>query len=169
MRCLPHILLLMSCLCCLPMDNWAQYQLVLENPAHFKRVRIDVGDEIAIRVKGMDQLYAGDLQAVKADMLYIFGDSLSPDSLDRLHIARPRGGINMLRGALIMSAIVYPVMMLINLPRDQWTWNKASRVAIYAASALLLQKAMRRAYWKRYRIDKDKWQLRIMPTPESLF
>lgn len=167
-RALLHILLLAS-FWCLQSALMAQYQLVLENPNALKRKRILVGDEIAIRVHGMDQVYAGELQQVKAEKIYIFGDSLSPDSLDRLHIARPRGGINMLRGALIMSAIIYPVMMVVNLPHDQWTWKKASRLAAFAASALVAQKLMKRLYWKRYRLDKGKWRLRIMPTVDSLF
>ncbi len=166
-RLLPYFLLLV-CLGGLPTALLAQYQLVLEHPQAFKRERIYVGDEIALRVKGMDQVYAGDLQRVKAEKIYIFGDSLSPDSLDRLHIARPRGGINMLRGALLMSAVIYPVMMVINLPKDQWTMNKGLRVAAYAASAVIVQKLLKRAYWKRYRLGKGKWELRILPTVESL-
>jgi hypothetical protein len=57
----------------------------------------------------------------------------------------------------------------VNLPPDQWTWNKAGRLATFAASALVAQKLLKRAYWKRYRLDKGKWRLRIMPTVDSLF
>jgi hypothetical protein len=146
----------------------AQFQLVIENPNAFKRDRILVGSEIGIRVKGMDQIYHGELERVKADKIYIFGDSLSPDSLDRFQIARERGGINMLRGALIMSAVIYPVMLVLNQKTSAWTWNKAARVAAFSASALLVQRLLKVAYWKRYRLDKGNWRLKIMPTPESL-
>jgi hypothetical protein len=166
-RLLPYLFVL-AALCSLHAALPAQYQLVLENPGAFKRKHIQVGDEIGIRVKGMDQLYVGDLQKVKAEMIYIFGDSLSPDSLDRIHLAKPRAGINMLRGALIMAAIIYPVMMIINLPHDQWTWKKGAKLAAAAAAALITQKLMKRGYWKRYKLGKGKWELRIMPTVESL-
>ena len=168
MRHLLRIILLFSCLSSLGGAVMGQFQLVVENAAKFKRERIEVGDLIAIRVRGMDELYEGTLQKVKADKIYIFGDSIPVDSLDRIHLARPHGTINMLRGALIMTAIIYPVMMVVNMRNDQWTWNKATRVATVAASALILQKVLKRAYWKRYRVDKGKWQLRIMPTVESL-
>ena len=168
MRPVLRFIFVLSCLSCFGGAAMGQFQLVLENAARFKRERIEVGDRIAIRVRGMDALYEGTLQKVKADKIYIFGDSISVDSLDRIHLARPHGSVNMLRGALIMTAIVYPVMLVVNLRRDQWDMNKAARVATVAASALILQQVLKRAYWKRYRVDKGPWQLRIMPTVESL-
>ncbi len=163
-----RFMLLFSCLSSLAGAALGQFQLVVENAARFKRERIEVGDFIAIRVRGMDDLYEGTIQKVKADKIYIFGDSISVDSLDRIHLARPHATINMLRGALIMTAIIYPVMLILNMRRDQWTVNKAARVATVSATALILQKVLKRAYWKRFRLDKGHWQLRIMPTVESL-
>lgn len=168
MRQLLRFMLIFSCLSSLGGMLMGQFQLVVENAAKFKRERIEVGDLIAIRVRGMDELYEGTLQKVKADKIYIFGDSISVDSLDRIHLARPHATINMLRGALIMTAIIYPIMLVVNMRRDQWTWNKGARVATVAATALILQKVLKRAYWKRYRLDKGNWELRIMPTVESL-
>jgi hypothetical protein len=162
-------LLLLACLCSLQSALWGQYQLVLENANALKRHRIERGDEIGIRVRGMDQIYAGQMERVKAEKFYIFGDSLAPDSIDRIRIARPRGGINMLRGALVMTAIIYPVMMVINLPRDRWTLNRAAITASICATALILQKTLKIAYWKRYRLDRGPWRLRIMPTVDGLF
>lgn len=146
----------------------AQYQLVLEKPGAFKRMRIYVGDEISIRVKGMDQSYVGEVRGVKATQIFMFGDSLDPKSFDRIKLARPRYLPNMVRTSLIMAAIIYPVMMVINLPHKQWTWQKAVQVASVSAAALILQRCMKIFYWKRVRLDKGKWQLRIMPTVESL-
>jgi hypothetical protein len=160
--------ILLAVFCSLQTMAVAQYQLVLENPRAFKRERIYVGDEIAIRVKGMDQVYAGELMGVKSDRIFMFGDSLDPKTFDRIHIARPRAGINMLRGAFIMTSILYPVMMVLNLPPDQWTWNRAAQVAGVSASALVIQKLLKLGFWKRKRLDRGQWRLRIMPTVESL-
>ncbi|MBK9448770.1 MAG: hypothetical protein IPN95_05020 [Bacteroidetes bacterium] len=147
---------------------FGQFQLVLENQNAFKRHRIFVGDEIGIRVKGMDQVYVGELDGVKSSLIFMFGDSLDPKSFDRIHIARPKAGINMLRGAFIMTSILYPVMMVLNLPRDQWTWKRAAITAGVSATALITQKTLKLAYWKRKRLDRGKWELRIRPTVESL-
>ncbi len=147
---------------------FSQFQLVLEKQTAFKRHRIFVGDEIGIRVKGMDQVYVGELDGVKSSLIFMFGDSLDPKSFDRIHIARPRAGINMVRGALVMTSILYPVMMVLNLPRDQWTWKRAAITAGVSAAALVAQKTLKIAYWKRKRLDRGKWELRIRPTVESL-
>jgi hypothetical protein len=154
--------------CCVSGTAIAQYQLVVEKPAALKRMRIYPGDEISIRVKGMDQMYSGDLRGVKANMIYVFGDSIPLDSLDRIYIGRNRTLPNMVRTSLIMSAILYPVMMVINLPTDQWTWQRGVQVAAVSASALVLQQGMKVFYWKRIKLDKGRWRLRIMPTVESL-
>jgi hypothetical protein len=150
------------------MDAAAQYQLVLEKPAALKRQRIYTGDEISIRVKGMDQMFAGELQGVKATHMYVFGDSIPPDSLDRIYIGRNRSLTTMVRTSLIMAAVLYPVMMVINLPRDQWTWQKGAQVAGVSATALVLQRVLKVFHWKRIHLDKGKWRLRILPTVESL-
>lgn len=147
---------------------FSQFQLVLEKQSAFKRHRIFVGDEIGIRVKGMDQVYVGELDGVKSGLIFMFGDSLDPKSFDRIHIARPRAGINMVRGALVMTSILYPVMMVLNLPRDQWTWKRVAITASVSAAALVAQKTLKIAYWKRKRLDRGKWELRIRPTVESL-
>jgi hypothetical protein len=159
--------LLLAVFCTLRLVVSGQYQLVVENPNAFKRIRIHVGDEISIRVKGMDQMYAGELRGVKADRIFMFGDSLEPETFDRIYLSRSRALPNMTRGALIMAAILYPVMMVLNLPSDQWTWSKAAGVASVSAVALGLQQALKLTYWKRIRLG-GKWRLRIMPTVESL-
>ncbi|MFN8395164.1 MAG: hypothetical protein U0176_10985 [Bacteroidia bacterium] len=152
---------------CLPSLIMAQYQLVLENPNALKRKRIYVGDEFGVRVKGMDQIYVGELRAVKDSLIFMFGDSLDPATFDRIHIPRGKTGINMLRGSLIMTSVLYPVMMLINLPKSQWTVNKAMTVAGVSAGALVLSRVLKVFYWRRYRVGGDKWRIRIMPTVEG--
>jgi hypothetical protein len=168
MRLLLRSITLVVVLCCWQVLAMAQYQLVLEKPGAFKRQRIFPGDEIGLRVKGMDQIYVGELEGVRAGKLYIFGDSLVPDSLDRIRLARSRYWPNMVRTSLIMVAVLYPVMMVINLPAQQWSWERAGQVAAVSAAALILQRPMKFFYWKRIRLDKGRWRLRIMPTAESL-
>lgn len=152
---------------CLPSLIMSQYQLVLENPNALKRKRIYVGDEVGVRVKGMEQVYVGELRAVKDSLIFMFGDSLDPATFDRIHIPRGRGGINMLRGSLIMTSVLYPLMMLINVPKDQWTVNKAITVASVSVGALVTSRLLKRCYWRRYRVGGDRWRIRIMPSVEG--
>lgn len=152
----------------LPGLAMSQYQLVLENANAMKRKRIYVGEELGIRVNGMEQVYVGELRAVKDSLIYMFGDSLDPATFDRVRIPQGRAGINMLRGSLIMTAILYPVMMVINLPRSQWNAERALTVVGVSAGALAMQRVLKVFYWRRYRVDGRRWRIKIMPTVEGL-
>lgn len=152
----------MVALCCWHMGAAAQHQLVLEKPQALKRQPIHVGDEIGIRVRGMDKVYVGELRGVKDSLIFMFGDSLDPGTFDRIYLPRERYWTHMTRGALVMAAVLYPVMMVLNLPRDQWTWGRVATVAGVSVGALALQQTLKLRYWRKIRLG-GKWRLRILP------
>lgn len=168
MRCRHLPILPLACLLLLWNGLFGQYELVLEKPGAFKRMRIAPGKEIGIRVKGSDVVFVGELRGVKQDRIFMFGDSIHPDSVARILLPQNKPLINMLRKSLIGTALFYPAMLIINLQPSNWTWERAGEVAAVSSGALSSQLAMRRLYWRRYNLEKGKWRLRVRPKVESL-
>lgn len=146
----------------------AQTQLVLQNPGKFRRDEIKPGQTIGLQLKGMDQMYIGTLQKVNAEWIYIFGDSIKPDSIAKVRIAKSSFFPNMIRGAAFTGMIVYPLMIVINTPKDAWAFKKQGvQIGSILAGGYLLQQFMKLFYWRKIDLQRGKWQLRLMPTVDS--
>lgn len=140
----------------------AQTKLVLENDAKFKRIEISPGTKLGIKPKGMDVMFFGELERTNAEYIYIFGDSIRPDSIARIHVEQAHYWPGMVRGAAVMSMLIYPVMILINNPPRTWNATTALQIGSIWAGAMSINLLMKRLYFKRYPLQKGNWQLRLM-------
>ncbi len=144
-------------------------QLVLQNAGRFKRDRIEVGQTIGVKMRGQDQMYFGQVQKVKSDMIYIFGDSITADSVERIHVEKPHYWPGLVRGAAATGMLIYPIMVILNNPLKSWTWKQPKQIAGIFAGGYLLQRFMKIFYWRRVNLDKGRWELKVMPTVDSYF
>jgi hypothetical protein len=153
----------------IPIVLSAQYQLVLEKPAALKRLRIEEGHILGIQVKGMEEMYFGELKKVKNDLVFMFDDSIAPANITRIFIAKPRTFPNMIRVAALSTIIWYPIIIIgNNVAAHSFTWQKGVQVGSVVVGAAVIQQLMKRFYWRRVNLDKGKWRLKTMPTPESI-
>lgn len=155
----------------------AQDKLFLDNANRLKRIEIEPGDTLRFSLQGEDIHYGGRFKGVKADesgtnWAYFPGDSIKVTEIDELW-TRPGVGsrywTGMVQGAAIMAAIVYPAMILLN--RTAVTGYERTdmiEMGVVAGSAITLYLLLKLFHWKKYKLEKDRWKLKVMTPVERL-
>ncbi len=146
-----------------------KFRLILQNSARFRRDQIEPGKIIGAQLKGQETMYFGQLKKVNADWIFMNNDSLRVENVAKIHIAKPRFYPDLVRKASATGRTIYPLMVIINNPLKSWTWKQPKQILGILLGDILLQRLMRRFYWRRVKLNKGKWELKVMPTVESYF
>ncbi len=142
---------------------WSQDNLYLEKPP-FKRQQIQPGDSIRIQLKNQDFMMGFRLQGAHDSVIYVRGDSIGLDQIEKIWLRRPRNAaywIKMISYAGFTAGILFPPLMVIDaLTRGGLESYDARRIGIAAAGGLSIGFWFHHLRWKRIKLN-GKWQLAI--------
>lgn len=145
----------------LPQLLMAQEDLFLEKPP-FKRIQIEPGDSIRMKIQGDAFTYSDRFIKVKDSFLFTRVDSLPVQEIEEISIRRSqlsRHWLGQATAVFLQAAIFYPIMVVINRPFPQWERKHFIQTGAVIVGGVLGFKMMSKSGWKMYKLWKGKWHL----------
>lgn len=148
---------------------FSQENFYLEKPP-FKRILIEPGDSIRVQIVGMDQMVGLKYQGARDSTIFLSGDSLRLDQIEKIWIRRPRNArywLSMVMGCGLSAALIFPPLMALDaVSRGGFQDYDIRRIGISLGGGLSIAAFAYRARWKRFRLDK-RYRLAIRPLVEN--
>lgn len=150
----------------------AQDNLYLEHPGRLKRIQILPGDSVRLQISGEDFTYGARIRGARDPWIFFGRDSLKITDVDAF-LRRPAPGarywIAMLQIAATMSALIFPVMILLNRTAvTGYEREDLNQILAIVGGAVVVKLLLRTQRWRKYRLKRKKWRLRVQTPIEKL-
>ena len=137
-----------------------------------KRIVIPPGEELRLTFSGDKFAYPATYRGARGEWLFFGEDSLKVEEIAILHRQPLRGArnwIGMIRGAAGMAAIVFPAMILLNRTAvTGFEERDMGQIAAIIGASFLTRALMGSLRWRKFKLDKGKWRLRVRTPIERL-
>ncbi len=149
----------------------SQSEFYLEKPP-FKRTLIQPGDSIRVMITGMDRMIGLQYQGARDSTLFLSGDSLRLDQIERIWLRRSRNGrywMGMIVSCGLSAALVFPPLMIIDaVSRGGFENYDIKRIGYSIGGGLSIAAITYRFRWKRYKLDGNHRLAIRIPVEKSV-
>ena len=162
-------LLLFGLIFLAPQVTQAQDKLYLEYPGKFKRIEIEPGSFLQFKLSEDKHRYSAKFSHAHGEWVHFGKDSLRIKNIEMLFLQRSSHWRGMLQGTLVLIAVAYPVMILLNRTAvNGFDPKDFVEMAAVSGSALGLFGLLSIFSTKKYPLYKDKWRLQTRTPIEDL-